>query len=512
MAEKMEKTMGLAAAVSVEKDVLEVPSHGLEAVDNAYEFAKENHAGPISDAEYKRLLRKIDLRLVPLMLITYTLNFMDKNTMSYSANFGLITDNHLRGKQYSWASGSVFYLTYLVSQPFVARLIVRFPIGRFVGCATILWGGVLMTMAASRSFASLMVIRAILGCLESCINPAFIVISSQWWTREEQPLRITFWYLGNSIGQVFGGLLGYGIAHIHRTSVPSWGFFFLIFGSVTIVFGSFLLFYLPDSPMTARWLTPRERAMAVERVRANRTTIENHTWKWSQFVECMLDVQVWVLVATFFLDDIPAGGVGSFGSIVVKGFGFSRLYSTLLLCPLGIIQAICILFGGFMTRYFRNARLWLVVGCQIPALIGAVLLYTLPRSNRNGLLGSYYIVQTHGIVGTLTMSLVSSNFAGYTKKATASSMCYVAFCVGQVVAPQLFLTKEAPAYETAFRAAFICFGLNIVLCTLLRFYLIWENKRRDRLAAVQPTPPAGTNDEFLDLTDKQQKLVFRYMM
>lgn len=53
----------------------------------------------------------------------------------------------------------------MVSQPFVARLIVRFPIGRFVAIATILWGAVLMTIAASRSFASLMVIRAIVSSL-----------------------------------------------------------------------------------------------------------------------------------------------------------------------------------------------------------------------------------------------------------------------------------------------------------------------------------------------------------
>ncbi|KAI1482300.1 MFS general substrate transporter [Daldinia eschscholtzii] len=480
-------------------------------VDNAYEFAKEHRVGPLSDEDNKRILRKIDNRLLPLMIITYTLNFMDKNALSYSANFGLKDDNNLVGNQYNWASGSIFYLTYMVSQPLVARLIVRFPIGRFVAVATTLWGAVLMTTTASRSFASLMTIRAILGCLESCINPAFIVISSQWWTRDEQPLRISYWYLGNSIGQVCGGLLGYGIAHITNPNVPSWGWFFLIFGAITILYGLFLFYYLPDSPLNARWLSDHERAMAVERVRSNRTGVENHVWKWSQVKECVLDIQCWILVATFFLDDIPAGGVGSFGSIVVKGFGYEPLYSTLLLVPLGVIQAICILFGGFMTRRFKNIRTWLIAGCQIPALIGAVLLYTLPRENKRGLLGSYYIVQTHGIVGTLTMSLVSSNFAGYTKKATASTMMYVAFCVGQVVAPQLFIPAEEPEFKTAFLAAFICFALCIIFTIVLRFYLIWENKRRDQLH-LSEGELSNTDNEFLDLTDKQQKAIFRYVL
>ncbi|KAI0152158.1 MFS general substrate transporter [Hypoxylon sp. NC0597] len=480
-------------------------------VDKAYEFAKQHAVGPLGDDDNKRILRKIDRNLLPLMIITYTLNFMDKNALSYSVNFGLTTDNHLVGNQYSWASGSIFYLAYMVSQPVVARLIVRFPIGRFVATATMLWGAVLMTTAASRSFASLMTIRAILGCLESCINPAFIIISAQWWTRAEQPLRISYWYLGNSIGQVCGGLLGYGIAHITNPTVPNWAWFFLIFGAITILYGSFLFYYLPDSPLNARWLSEYDRALAIERVRENRTGVENHVWKWSQFKECVLDVQCWLLVATFFLDDIPAGGVGSFGSVVINGFGYGALYSTLLLVPLGVIQAICILFGGFMTRRFENIRTWLIAGCQVPALIGAVLLYTLPRENQRGLLGSYYVVQTHGIVGTLTMSLVSSNFAGYTKKATASAMMYVAFCVGQVAAPQLFIPSEAPAYKTAFLAAFICFALCIIFTVVLRFYLIWENKRRDNLALAEGELHVSDN-EFLDLTDKQQKAVFRYVL
>lgn len=90
-------------------------------------------------------------------------------------------------------------------------------------------------------------------------------------------------------------------------------------------------------------------------------------------------------------------------------------------------------------------------------------------------------------------------------------MMYVAFCVGQVVAPQLFLPSEAPAYKTAFLAAFICFALCIVFTIVLRFYLIWENERRDQLH-LSEGELSNTDNEFLDLTDKQQKALFRYVL
>lgn len=86
---------------------------------------------------------------------------------------------------------------------------------------------------------------------------------------------------------------------------------------------------------------------------------------------------------------------------------------------------------------------------------------------------------------------------------------YIAFCVGQVAAPQLFISTEAPVYQTAFRAAFVCFAVNIVLSFVLRYYLIWENRRRDQLAAAAEVDGVD-NNEFLDRTDKQQKSVFRY--
>lgn len=109
------------------------------------------------------------------------------------------------------------------------------------------------------------------------------------------------------------------------------------------------------------------------------------------------------------------------------------------------------------------------------------------------------------------MSLVSSNFAGYTKKATASAMMYIAFCVGQVAAPQLFIPSEAPRYNTAFLAAFICFALCILFSVALRYYLIWENRRRDQQSEAEGEL-SGSDNEFLDLTDKEQKNVFRYVV
>lgn len=50
------------------------------------------HLDAEQDALAKRVLRKIDWRLIPLMFITYNLNFMDKTILSSASVFGLRED------------------------------------------------------------------------------------------------------------------------------------------------------------------------------------------------------------------------------------------------------------------------------------------------------------------------------------------------------------------------------------------------------------------------------------
>lgn len=88
-------------------------------------------------------------------------------------------------------------------------------------------GVFLMIQAACNSFETLAVLRALGGAAEACSDPAFMLITSMWYTRREQPVRIGLWYTANGIGIALGGLLGYGIGHI-RGSLPSWKYEFLI--------------------------------------------------------------------------------------------------------------------------------------------------------------------------------------------------------------------------------------------------------------------------------------------
>lgn len=91
---------------------------------------------------------------------------------------------------------------------------------------------------------------------------------------------------------------------------------------------------------------------------------------------------------------------------------------------------------------------------------------------------------------------------------------FISYCVGNIVGPQLFFPSEAPRYQSGFLAAAICLAAAIVDCLLLRFYLVWENKRRDRADATEgkTTLIDLDNEEVkkLDETDREMHH-FRYL-
>jgi MFS family permease len=165
----------------------------------------------------KRVLRRIDLRLLPILLSIYFLQQLDKSTLSYASVFGLVDKAHLHGKMYSWL-GSVVYLAQLIFQPLVSYLLVKVPMGKFMAASVLLWGIALSCMTAANSFTGLLVCRLFLGIFEAGIGkfdlarvrsslwltlkhiaPAFIAVTQMWYRRLEQPVRLGSWYAMNGV-------------------------------------------------------------------------------------------------------------------------------------------------------------------------------------------------------------------------------------------------------------------------------------------------------------------------
>lgn len=139
--------------------------------DKAAQFLKQANqsAVVVTPGENARILRKIDLHILPIILFVYCLQSLDKTTLSYASVFGLIDDTHLVGEQFSWL-GSVVYVAQLVFQPLVAYALVKWPVGKFCATMVFCWGAVLCGMTAATNFGGLMAARLLLGAFEASVG------------------------------------------------------------------------------------------------------------------------------------------------------------------------------------------------------------------------------------------------------------------------------------------------------------------------------------------------------
>ncbi|CVL07444.1 related to allantoate permease [Fusarium mangiferae] len=455
----------------------------------------------------KKVLRRIDLCLMPLLLVSYTLQFLDKQSLNFASIMGIIDDLDLVGSRYSWCS-SAFYFGYLAFSYPASWLMVRLPLGKYLAGSSLAWAIILCCHAAVQTFPGLLVARFFLGVAEASISPGFSLITGMWYKREEQPFRHGIWFLGNAIATSFGGLLAYGIAHIGG-ALESWRWLFIIFGLITLAWAIVLAIFLPDTPDNARFLDQQQRIDAVDRIRSNQTGMKNNSFKWEQVREVIKDPNVLLLMVFQIAFSIPNGAHTTFSSLVMAGFGFSRFQVYLLNMPMGAILAFFALGSTYLCSRFNGYRTIIGACLSLISLAGSLLVRYGP--NQGSRLFGLWIFVAFAAGFPISLSMVASNVAGFTKKSVAAAMMFMAYTTGNIIGPFLFFAREAPEYSSGFLATTICFGISTVTMIVLRFVLIAENKRRDELQQTSSGLEDDTEHlEISDVTDRKN-LNFRYV-
>lgn len=330
------------------------------------------------EAAMKRLKRKVDWSLMPLLCGTYLLQYIDKQALSYAAIFDLFTDTGMTSNQYSWMA-SIFYFAYLISEWPSSYLAQRLPTGKVVSGVVICWGIILVCTAACNNFAGLAVCRFLLGVFEAVITPAFMLIVSQWYTRDQAPSRAGVFYCFNGFGSMVGGILFYGVGQATGWSV--WRIIYVLCGGLTIVWGVVLYFFLPDNIMTAKRFTVEQRAMLIAQSSRNQTGVFSHRIKTEQIKEVFADAQVWLLFWFTLLNEVINGGMANFAKLIVKGFTDSALLTTAYGIPYGALTALYMFSGPWLASKIANFRTIVMVLWLLPTLISTCLFWNLPRSN-----------------------------------------------------------------------------------------------------------------------------------
>lgn len=409
-------------------DVEKVMAHSHDA-DEAMKAFTSGEIIEVDEKTNKRLLRIIDWHLMPVMCLVYGINYLDKTTISYASIMGLKTDLDLHGDDYQWL-GSMFYFGYLFWEYPTNRLLQRLPLAKYSAFNVVMWGTTLACFAATTNFGGAVAVRFFLGLFESAVTPGFALLTSQWWTKEEQGTRTGIWFSFNGFGQILGGLVAYGIAvgaRKHGVAIAPWKIVFLVFGILTACLGFLFFWIVPDNQLNARWLSKTDRILAVARVRGNQQGIGNKHFKSYQLKEALTDPLTWAFVFYALVADIPNGGITNFFSQLIVSFGYTPEQSLLYGTPGGAVEVVFLIVSGWLGDKLRRRLLVSLVGIST-AFLGIILIVALPLSNSSGRLAGYYLTQASPTPFVALLSLISTNVAGYTKKTTVAAMYLIAYC------------------------------------------------------------------------------------
>ncbi|KAJ5783273.1 hypothetical protein N7457_005047 [Penicillium paradoxum] len=505
----MEKQQPSSEVIKPDLGILKI---GSTSAARDVDFGQVMEVGTTPAME-KKVLRKLDFFLIPLMGGCYMLQYIDKLAISQATLFNLRQDLHLKGNEYNWAS-AIFYFGYFAWSWPSSYLVVRLPLGKYLSVAVFIWGGCLMVHAACTNWGGLMAARFFLGVGEASIAPGFALITGMFYTRAEQPARQAAWFVGNSVAVLLGGLIAYGIGNIHITALAQWQLLFLVLGTVTSAYGVLLFFTLPDSPTKAVFLKPNERAIAVQRTLKNKTgVLDTGKFKWGQVWMAIKDLQTWFLVLYTLCVNFCNGGLTSFSAIIITGFGFPHLEALLIQMPIGGAQLVFLLLTSGFASLVPKSRIPMMIVNTAVSMVGMLLIWKINDDNRAGKMTGLCLGGVFAANIPLSLSLITSNVAGFTKKSTVSALMFAAYCIGNIVGPQFFIPSEEPSYLTGIKASMagLAFGIFFLVC--LYIFYVWENRRRDRLygSPMEMTETEELQDELSNKTDHEIES-FRYVL
>ncbi|BGP13076.1 hypothetical protein JCM10213v2_000995 [Rhodosporidiobolus nylandii] len=421
-----------------------------------------------SKKEERRLVRKLDVLILPLAVLLYLSAYLDRGAMGNSRLLGL-QETVLRGSDTGYSIAlSCFYITYiLLSIPGTLLAKAVLP-STSISAGALIWSVAATCQAATSNPAGLYVCRLFIGVGEALFGQAMALHLSLWYRPEELAKRIGLFISAGSLAGAFSGLIAYGVARIPDPALDAW-----------------------------------RRTIACTRMNARSAETEEGI-NWNAVRYTLLDWKTYALSIAYSAMNLTLGSVSGFLPKIVAGLGYSnadaQLYSV---PPYAVALAYMLLITSFSDK--KQTRGIPSMSVYAIGIVGWVILLAVNPVGvtKGGLRARYFAcccLATAGYANIpLVMSWVSRNAPNESQRAVSlGSLNALGQCLS-ILASFLFPSKEGPRYMkgASTNIAFQCLGMLIVLC--MTIYYRAENARRDQREGGRPPKDMrieGVNENY----------------
>ena len=268
----------------------------------------------MSDTLERATLRKVSVRLLPMLFVLYIAAFLDRTNVSLAA-LQMNQDVGLSSAAYGFGAG-VFFIGYglfeVPSNLFLARVGAR----RWIARIAISWGIIACAMMFVRGPTSFYVLRFLLGAAEAGAFPGIVYYLSQWFPEQQRASAMSRFMVSIPLSSAIGGPLGGALLSLNgQLGLAGWQWLFLAEGLPSIALGAAVLFFLTDRPSEAAWLSDDERQWLTRKLESERRGSEGVAE--TSAAKALISGIVWWLAVLYFLAIAAELGPVFFGPVLI---------------------------------------------------------------------------------------------------------------------------------------------------------------------------------------------------
>ncbi|OIW22876.1 MFS general substrate transporter [Coniochaeta ligniaria NRRL 30616] len=442
----------------------------------------------------KRLVRKLDLNIIPLIMVMQMISFLDRSNIGNAKVHGLVTDLGLKGSDFNVAA-SVFYVTYIAFEvPF--NIVLQ----RFVPTIIISLSLVTIFTGFVQNYGGLLATRLMLGLCEAGLFPGLNYYLSTIYTRDEYAKRVCMLLVATALSGAFGGLIAYGVLQMDGVSgVAGWRWLFYIEGIMSFIVGICAIFGMPSTTEQAWFLNSEEKHVAHLRNLQRAETEDDGTIKWDEVREAFASPMCWLSGLIQFGGDICLFSFSIFLPTIIQGMGYTNLKIQYLTVPIylwGAVIYIVVVLSMDLINHHRRSTYILIFG--LFTVVGYVLLIA---SRTVGVLYFACYLCTTGlyILTGLNITWIGSNVKGRYKRAVAIGMNQTMGNAGGIIAGQIYITSDAPRYiigqSVSLAAILLALAATAALFMVFRYQNV--NKAKKLADGVEDEDEAKASDRSI---------------
>ncbi|KIV93780.1 hypothetical protein PV10_04968 [Exophiala mesophila] len=443
-----------------------------------------------TDEEEEAVVKKLDRKLVLFLGALYMLSFLDRSNIGNARIAGLEKDLSLSSSQYDWLL-TAFYMTYIAFE-WMILLYRLVPAHIYISMCVLTWGLVASLQSITTSFGQLLVLRGVLGITEAAFGPGVPFYMTFFYRRSELAYRVGLQISAAPLATSFASSLAWLIVKITQDGpIAPWRALFLVEGFPSILTAIAAWYYIPDSPSTVRYLSPRERKVAVLRLQSENNSYVRqtstsaatvaHRLNLKDVADTLLDPKSYLTALMFLSVNVSFSSLPVFLPTIINSMSFSPLASQALSAPPYLFAFVFVLIIGHYSDKVPDSRSLFLIGASLlsaTSYAGIALAGALEQSlGEAGSITIRYVAVYGAAMGlfasvTLIITWTLNNQASATGKGTGLTILNLVGQCGPLIGVRLFPKSQGPFYIqgmvtcAAFMAVGVA-GLSIVLRLIL---------------------------------------------